>query len=222
MISDFQPDGGGPRYYGLYPGIVTDIEDPQKLGRVQVKFPWLGSDGEKAVRAWATLLSPYADNDQGLQILPEKDSQVVVGFEAGDLRRPYVVGAAWNGREKQPATPQAANNRRLIKTRAGSVLEFDDASGAAKLTLKMASGHTLALSDADQSVTLTHANGCTVTFNAAGQVEIRANATVEVNAPVLNVHAAAANFDGIVTCTTLNASAAITSPVYSPGAGNIW
>ena len=85
-------------YFGLYPALVADIVDPEHLGRVQVRFPWLGEAGQD-VRAWATLLSPYADNDQGLLALPEVDSQVVVGFEAGNLRRPYVVGACWNGRE---------------------------------------------------------------------------------------------------------------------------
>ncbi|MGE4340139.1 MAG: phage baseplate assembly protein V, partial [Pigmentiphaga sp.] len=86
------PDGGRQQYYGVYPAIVTDIVDPDNLGRVEVKFPWLGTDGERDVRAWATLLSPYADRDQGFLTLPEKDSQVVVAFEAGNLHRPYIVG----------------------------------------------------------------------------------------------------------------------------------
>jgi uncharacterized protein involved in type VI secretion and phage assembly len=86
-------DGGGPRHFGLYPAIVTDIVDPERLGRVQVRLPWLGDDGAQ-VRAWATLLSPYAEDGQGFLAFPSVDTQVVVGFEAGDPRRPYVVGAA--------------------------------------------------------------------------------------------------------------------------------
>ena len=222
MINDYTPDGGQQVYYGVYPAIVTDVVDPDNLGRVQVKFPWLGTEGEKKVRAWATLISPYADNDQGFQALPEKDSQVVVAFEAGNLRRPYIVGACWNGKEALPVSPENANNKRIIKTRSKSILEFDDTRGAAKVTLSMDSGHKLELNDSSQEVTLIHSNGCVIKFTAAGQIQIQANATVEVTAAALNVHAPVATFDGIVNCTTLNASSCVVSPMYTPGAGNIW
>jgi uncharacterized protein involved in type VI secretion and phage assembly len=217
-----RPDGDAPRYFGVYPAIVTDIVDPKKLGRVEVKFPWLGTDGENDVRAWATLVTPYAGDNQGIEILPEVDTQVLVAFEAGELRRPYIVGACWNGRESLPEEPAAPNNKRLWKTRAGSVLEFDDTQGAAKVTLSMQSGHTLTLDDSAQEVKVVHANGCTVTLNAAGQVEIRANATVEITAPAVNVHAATSTFDGVINCTTVICSVGVVSPSYTPGAGNIW
>jgi uncharacterized protein involved in type VI secretion and phage assembly len=221
VIEDFRPDGEASRYFGVYPAIVTNIVDDKSLGRIQVKFPTLGTDGDP-VRAWATLLTPYADDNQGYEMLPAVDSQVVVAFEAGDLRRPYIVGAAWNGKESLPEAPETANNKRLIKTRSGSLLEFDDTDGAAKITLSTSSGHKLLLDDGGTQVTLTHANGCVVTFNAAGQIQIQANATVEVTASAVNVHAATATFDGIVNCTTLNASVGVISPSYTPGAGNIW
>jgi len=222
MIGAFRPDGGNWGYFGVYPAIVTDIVDPESLGRIQLKFPWLGEQGEQDVRAWATLLSPYADKDQGFEVLPEVDTQVVVAFEAGNLRRPYIMGSCWNGKESLPESPAAANNIRLIKTRTGSKLEFDDTDGAAKVILSMKNGHKLVLDESAQEVKLTHMNGCVVTFNAGGQIEIQANATVEVTASAVNVHAATATFDGIINCTTLIASSGVVSPSYTPGAGNIW
>ena len=84
-MSDRRTDGQARRYFGLYPAIVTDIVDPKSLGRVQVKLPFLGEDGGQDVRAWATLITPYADDDQGIEILPAVDTQVVVAFEAGEL-----------------------------------------------------------------------------------------------------------------------------------------
>jgi uncharacterized protein involved in type VI secretion and phage assembly len=221
VIEDFRPDGEASRYFGVYPAIVTNIVDTRNLGRIEVKFPTLGTDGN-TVRAWATLLTPYADDQQGYQMLPSVDTQVVVAFEAGDLRRPYIIGSAWNGKESLPSSPDSANNKRLIKTRSGSLLEFDDTKGAPKITISTSSGHTLLLDDGGTQVTLQHANGCVVTFNPAGQIQITANATVEVTASAVNVHAPAANFDGIVSCTTLNASVGVISPSYTPGAGNIW
>jgi uncharacterized protein involved in type VI secretion and phage assembly len=221
MIGDFRPDGDASRYFGVYPAIVTNIVDSDNLGRIQVKFPALGADGD-SVRAWATLLTPYADDDQGYEMLPAVDSQVAVAFEAGDLRRPYILGACWNGKESLPESPDVANNKRLIKTRSGSLLEFDDTDGAAKITLSTSSGHKLLLDDGGTQVVLTHSNGSVITFNAGGQIEIQANATVEITASALNVHAATATFDGMVNCTTLNASVGVVSPSYTPGAGNIW
>ena len=220
-ISDFTPDGAAPRYFGVYPAIVTDIVDPDSIGRIQVKFPWLGAAGAD-VRAWATLCTPYADDDQGIEILPSVDTQVLTAFEAGDLQRAYIVGACWNGRETLPDSPAAPNDKRLWKSRAKSLLEFDDTDGAAKVTLSMQSGHKLVLDDSAQQVQLMHANGCVITFNAGGQIEITANSTVEITAPALNVHAATSTFDGIINCTTLIASSGVVSPSYTPGAGNIW
>jgi uncharacterized protein involved in type VI secretion and phage assembly len=209
------------RHYGVYPALVTDLVDPDRLGRVEVKFPWLGQAGD-ALRAWATLLTPYADDDQGFVALPEVGTQVVVAFEAGELQRPYVVGSCWNGKEMMPVTATRQNDRRVIKSRAGSLFEFDDRSGAAKVTVSMQSGHHLVLDDSAQSVELKHSNGCTITLDAAGNVNIKANAMVDVTASAMNVHAATATFDGIVNCQTLIAGVGVVSPSYTPGAGNVW
>ena len=220
-IEAFRPDGDAHRYFGVYPAVVSSIvRDGDGLGRIEVKFPWLGSDGDD-VRALATLCTPYADDNQGFEMIPAVDSQVVVAFEAGDLRRPYVIGACWNGRESLPESPATPNNKRLIRTRSGSLLEFDDSDGAAKVTLSMKSGHKLVLDDSAQEVRFSHANGCTLKMNAAGQVSVIANATVEVTASALNVHAATAIFDGLIQCQTLIATAVVSSS-YTPGAGNIW
>ena len=221
MINDFTPDGGCQTYFGLYPALVTNLVDPEALGRIQVELPWLG-EGSDQVRAWATLLSPYADADQGLQALPEVGSQVVVGFEAGNLRRPYIVGACWNGRESLPSEPEAANNIRVFKTRSGSKIEFDDTQGAAKIRIETAGGHRVELDDAGPTISISHSMGSSITFAASGNIEITATGTVELTAATFNVHAGVANFDGMINCTSLTASVGVVSPMYTPGAGNIW
>lgn len=221
MIGSFRPEGSGPLYFGLYPAIVTEIVDPDRLGRIQVKFPSLGEGGDE-VRAWATLITPYADDDQGFEFLPAVDTQVVVAFEAGDPRRPYIVGSCWNGKESLPEAPEAANNKRLIKTRSGSLLEFDDTHGAAKVTVSMSSGHQLVLDDGAQEISLKHSNGCTLKFDSSGEVTITATGGITVNAPSgANINAPSSVFSGNITCQGLTATS-ITSPQYSQGAGNIW
>jgi uncharacterized protein involved in type VI secretion and phage assembly len=221
MTSSFPADGSAPSYFGVYPAIVTDLVDSDKLGRVEVRFPWLGEDGDQAVRAWATLCSPYADTDQGLLALPEVGSQVVVAFEAGNLRRPYVIGATWNGREALPHPPERNNDVRLLRSRADSRLEFDDTAGSAAVRLTMASGHRVILDDAAQEVTVKHAMGCVVKLTATA-VEITANVSLDVSAPMVKVDAPISTFSGIVKVGTLIAEQMVMSPAYTPGAGNIW
>jgi uncharacterized protein involved in type VI secretion and phage assembly len=214
-------DGQGPRFFGVYPALVTDIVDPDHLGRVELRFPTLGTTGDRDVRAWSTLCTPYADEDQGLAILPEVGSQVVAAFEAGDLRRPYVVGATWNGKSPLPHTPQASNNIRMLRTRSDSRLEFDDTSGAPKVSMTTQSGHQIVLDAGAQEVTITHSNGCTIKLTTTS-IDITANASVNVTAPSLNVNAPTSTFSGIVNCQTLIASVGVVSPSYTPGVGNVW
>ena len=214
-------DGDGPRWYGLYPARVSDLVDPDSKGRIKVRFPSLGAAGD-SVSAWATLVTPYADDDQGLMILPEVDSQVMVAFEAGDLARPYIVGACWNRQRALPEAAQAQNNLRTLKTRSGSLLQFDDTGGAVKVTLSTDGGHKLVLDESVGEVKLTHSNGCTIVMNIGGQVKITANSTVDITASAVNLHAPVVSCDGIVRCTTLIASAGVVSPSYTPGAGNVW
>lgn len=227
MSGPRRADGTTGRYYGLYPALVTKLVDPESLGRVEVEFPWLGEAGAE-VRAWATMLSPYADDDQGLQMLPEPGSQVVVGFEAGDLQRPYVVGAAWNGREALPVDPSEDNNLRLIQTRSGSRLEFDDTEGAVKVRLSAAgdadgSVHKIVMDDASGEIAITASSGAYIKITPGGGIEIQANTTIDVTGSLMTVDVPMAQFNGTITCDTLIAKGGgIVSPTYTPGAGNVW
>ena len=212
-------DGSVPGYFGLYPAFVTNLVDSANLGRIEVSLPWLGTDGNRDVRAWATLCSPYADNNQGLEILPEVGSQVLVAFEAGNLRRPYIIGAAWNGQESLPDAPDSANNLRVWQSRSGSRLEFDD-STPPKVSVTMKSGHKVVLDDAAQQITITHASGCSITLTVTG-IEINANVSVDVTAPMVNVNAAISTFSGMVEAQTVMADSFVISPAYTPGVGNL-
>jgi uncharacterized protein involved in type VI secretion and phage assembly len=90
---------GGPPIYGVVVASVTQNNDPADLGRVKLKFPWLGDDYESD---WARLTQPGAGPQKGLVWLPDIDDEVLVAFEFGDVRRPYVVGSLWNGKDKPP------------------------------------------------------------------------------------------------------------------------
>ena len=78
-------------------GVVTNNDDPEKMGRVRVKFPGLDDQKEGW---WARVASLSATADRGMMMMPLVDDEVVVGFEHGDPRRPFVLGSLWNGTGK--------------------------------------------------------------------------------------------------------------------------
>jgi uncharacterized protein involved in type VI secretion and phage assembly len=215
-------DGSAPGWFGLYPAQVTDLVDPESLGRIEVRFPTLGDDGDRDVRAWATLCTPYADKDSGLEILPDVGSQVMVMFEAGNVRRPYIIGAAWNGKRHLPSRPDKANNVRVLHTRADSRLMFDDSESAPKIELNTRTDHRITIDEsAGGSITIAHSGGPTIKVTATS-VEITGNTDVKVTAPKVDVTAPISTFSGIVQVQTLIAQSFVISPAYTPGVGNIW
>ncbi|NET24640.1 phage baseplate assembly protein V [Okeania sp. SIO1I7] len=115
------------RIYGVVVGVVTNNEDPEGLGRVKVKFPWLSDEDESD---WARIAAPMAGNERGIYFLPEVDEEVLVVFEHGDVRFPYIIGFLWNGQEPPPTTNEdGQNNIRVIKSRSGHVIRLNDEEG---------------------------------------------------------------------------------------------
>ena len=79
------------RENGIVIGVVVDLDDPEQLGRVRVKFPHLNDE----VSDWSRLATPLGGKDRGWFLRPEKDDEVLVACEQGDPRRTYVVGSLW-------------------------------------------------------------------------------------------------------------------------------
>ncbi|MDB4957655.1 MAG: Rhs element Vgr protein [Myxococcales bacterium] len=111
------------RMYEPVIAIVTDNKDPSKLGRVKIKIPVLS---ETDTTFWAPIIMLGASKNRGWFFIPEIDDEVLVLFEHGDMDHPLVVGALWNGKDKPPDKNPGGNPRRVIKSRAGSKITFDD------------------------------------------------------------------------------------------------
>jgi uncharacterized protein involved in type VI secretion and phage assembly len=219
-----------PRLPGVYTALVTDVQDPDGQGRVQVMLPFVHGDQGPGASAWARLATLMAGNGRGSWFIPEVDDEVLVAFEAGDPRRPVVIGALWNGQDSPPETMDADNNLRSITSRARHKLTFDDTAGAEKVVLETNGGHQLVLDDASGgTVTLTHSNGAKIEIDSSGKVAVTANAKVTIDAPaglditaaMVNVDAAMSKFSGVVKADTVITNSVI-SASYTPGAGNVW
>ena len=122
------------RFYGVTIGVVTNNSDQEGLGRVKVSFPWLSDEHESQ---WARVLTPMAGDNRGLYFLPEVGDEVLVAFEHGMIDFPYVLGALWNGKEPPiGSNSDGKNNLRLIKSRSGHTIIFDDSKDAEKIIIR--------------------------------------------------------------------------------------
>ena len=126
-----QADG---RCFGLVNATVTDTKDPQGLGRVKVRFPWLSDD---YTSDWARC-AQAGGTGGGEAFIPEVGEEVLVGFEQGRVDRPYVLCGLYNGKDR-PAQGQGGSghavdptsgavNRRALASREGNKLELLDAA----------------------------------------------------------------------------------------------
>jgi len=189
------------RFYGLTVGIVTNNQDPDNLGRVKVRFPWL-SDTEES--HWARVLTPMAGKERGLYFLPEVEDEVLVAFEHGMMEFPYVLGALWNGKDTPPATnDDGKNNLRVIKSRSGHVIILDDTEGEENITIADKTGKNMIVISskenmisiiADSDITLESTNGKLklsgkgIEIKSGAEIKIEASQNMDVKAgPQLNI-----------------------------------
>ncbi|HEX3630796.1 MAG TPA: phage baseplate assembly protein V, partial [Candidatus Dormibacteraeota bacterium] len=128
--SNGHASAGGAPFVGVMMAIVTDNNDPNNQARVKVKFPWLDDNYESH---WARVTQLGAGPDSGAVFLPEVNDEVLVAFEHGDVRRPYVIGSLYNGQDKPKLGSGLINNGKVLRrgfiSRTGhQFIFFDDSS----------------------------------------------------------------------------------------------
>ncbi len=156
------------RYYGVCEGIVHDVDDPQKLGRIKVSFPWF--DGDTIVE-WCRVMQFYAGGGYGAFFIPEVGDEVAVSFVHGDMRLPIILGGLYNGQDKPSTYRQGDDkNEKLIRTKGGHQILLNDTGGSKQIEVTTAGGHKLDLNDADEKVKLTTTGGHTVAVDDGGAV----------------------------------------------------
>lgn len=129
---------GQGHFFGVLVGVVTDNQDPGKLGRVRVRFPWLA---ENDASHWARVAAPMAGKHYGAFFLPEVGDEVLVAFEHGRPESAYVLGGLWNGVDKPPAdNADGKNNLRVLRSRAGHEVVLDDTKGAEQVIVRDGNG----------------------------------------------------------------------------------
>lgn len=185
LLGHDQPAG---KINGVVIGVVTDIADPEKLGRVKVKYPWMPKDGGAELSSnWARLAAPGAGKDRGLFFTPEVNDEVLVAFEQGDVNYPYVVGALWNAKDKPPAgkgqvvdAGRKTTNQRIVRSRSGHVIILDDTQGEEKIIIEdKTQKNSIVIDSKTKSMTI-KAEG-DLTFEAGGKVIVKSKQDFSVD-----------------------------------------
>ena len=124
--------------YGVEVAIVTNVQDPEKAGRVKICFPRLPGKPESD---WARVSQPSAGPGRGFYWLPEVNDEVLVAFERGQANQPFVLGALWNGKDKPMKDAYTdENTTRMIQTKSGHQIVLSDKAGEEKMTFADGSG----------------------------------------------------------------------------------
>lgn len=143
------------RHFGKYRGLVTDVADPDGMGRIRAEVPAVYGEAESP---WAMPAFPFAGKSHGLVFMPEVGDGVWVEFEGGDLARPIWSGC-WFAKDQRPK-PDGATAR-LIATTAGHQVLIDEDADEIKLVHPGGAELTLGASEITLSL-----GGCKITVSA--------------------------------------------------------
>jgi uncharacterized protein involved in type VI secretion and phage assembly len=178
----------------LLTAIVLDTEDPEKLGRIRILLPGLSGDYDDQ-KLWARVVAPLAGEDRGLCFLPEIDDEVLVAFAQGNISSAYVLGGLWSSPKPPPEGAGIdGNDLKMIKTRSGHTLLFNDHDGEELISISDKNGNCLEIATgedritiksqskleiiADEDMTLT---AKTITLSASDSIEIKAGSSLTLD-----------------------------------------
>ena len=214
--------------YGVYPAVVMDIKDPDGQGRVKIGLPWMPDPQGAHYEAWARLATLMAGANRGSWFIPDVGDEVLVAFEGGDTRSPYVIGSLWNGKDTPPESMDGSgqNLQKVLRSRNGVKITLDDRDGQEKFRVETPDGQKIQLRDGPGGVEISDTNGnvirmeaSSMTLNASAKITINSTKMV-LNAGSLDISAGMSKFSGSVKCDTMIANNVVASS-YTPGAGNI-
>jgi phage baseplate assembly protein gpV len=172
------------RIYGVVIGRVEDNLDLTGLGRVQLSLTAIPD-----LKPWARIAAPFAGSGYGHYSLPQEGDEVLVAFERGDPRHPYVIGSLWSMSSRPPAAlPTDATYKRIVKTPKGHVIELDDMLQS--VTITTSTGQEIKISPT--AIEISAGNGAAkVTVGTAGSISLEGATKISLSAPAISIDAKA-------------------------------
>lgn len=177
---EFKPRAEEKKVFGVTICTVLNNIDCNGQARVQLKLPWL-----PGFTPWARIANQSGGSDAGSYFVPQPGEEVLVSFNHGDVREPYIVGSLWSTQKRPPAaSPTDAMFKRKIRTPKGHELEFDDMLQAVTLTSNAKTTLVLDTQKAEISTP-----GASVSLSLAGEVTIKGAISITLDAPLVQIKA---------------------------------
>ncbi len=184
--------GSGPRIPGVVNGVVTDVKDPDKIGRVKVK---LSSLADTYVTDWVRVAHIGAGPQRGLSFVPEVNDEVLVAFDHGDLRQPYVLGGLYNHQDKPlpdatviDSGKGAVDSRGIISRLGHRIIFNDNETKSTGIQISTAKQPLEILMD-DKTKTIKISGTGDVVIETQGNVSVKAQKNFEVDAQQISLKA---------------------------------
>ncbi|MEE9443250.1 MAG: phage baseplate assembly protein V [candidate division Zixibacteria bacterium] len=151
---------------------VVDNIDPDKMGRIKVKFPWNADD-----TIWIRVAVPHAGQDRGWFSVPEIGDEVLVGYEQGSPDLPIVIGSLYN-KDNAPHSDTGTDDNSVkgFITKSGNKIIINDSGG----------GEQIGIIAADGSQVIIDSGGPSITVETDGDVTIKSkNITLKADSKIV-------------------------------------
>ena len=170
---------------GVAVALVRQNQDDSGMGRVRVSYPW---HSEPLESYCARVAVPMAGSGRGTYFIPEVGDEVLVAFDRGDVRFPYVVGSLWNGVDSAPeSNNDGQNDKRMIRSRKGHHLMFDDGPRG-RVELRLDDGKRITIDD--DGIVVDDDAGNRISVNrSGGEITVEAATKVRLSAPEVAIEA---------------------------------
>ena len=103
--------------------IITHNQDPLKLNRVRVRYPWQGESKDST--PWIRIALPMASNGSGFNFLPEVGDEAIINYENGNIEKPYVEGMVYSGGQTVPCDFKRTSGRVISSVNGHSIIFSD-------------------------------------------------------------------------------------------------
>ena len=168
---------------GVAVAVVKDNKDNSGLGRVKVSYPWHSQPGQSY---WARVATPMAGKERGIYFIPEVEDEVLVAFDRGDLRFPYILGSLWNGKDKSILNNADGNNDiRQITSRAKHKIILNDGSKKS-MQFELSDGKLIKITEDGILIDDTKGNSFEIKSNG-GSIAITAATELKISAPKIAI-----------------------------------
>jgi uncharacterized protein involved in type VI secretion and phage assembly len=114
-----------------------------------------------------------------------------------------IVGSLWNGKAPPPETNEGKNARKMLKTKSGMQILFDETEDHEHLSIRDKAGNTILLNSESghESIALNHKDGAAITLKADGSISILAPGGIELKSTDGDINIEAKNVKVNVTGT---------------------